>query len=222
MSSVNPSPLSALTGSGRVRLRAVPSEVIARTSSPPPSDDLLVARAASGDLGAFSVLVQRHRGAVLRVATRLVGPDDADDVTQDAFLRAFHRLGKLRQAGAFRAWLMRIVQHSALDVLERRRRVDERLTGEHPPHEPAHERTPARLLEEDERRTRLGHKLALLRPDYRILLVLRDHEGWSYEEIADVTGTPLGSVKGRLHRARRELIDLLRRNAYDWELPDAE
>jgi RNA polymerase sigma-70 factor, ECF subfamily len=190
-------------------------------NGPTPSDDLLVARAASGDLRAFNVLVERHRDAVVRVAMRLVGPNDADDVAQDAFLRAYHRLDRLRQVGSFRAWLMRIVQHSALDLLERRRRFDERQAPQQVA-DVAHERTPARLLEEQERRARLAAKVGLLRPEHRLVLVLRDLEGLSYEEIAYATGTPLGSVKGRLHRARTELIDLLRHNAYDWELPDAD
>jgi RNA polymerase sigma-70 factor (ECF subfamily) len=182
---------------------------------------LLVARAASGDLRAFGILIERHRAAVLRTATRLVGPHDAEDVAQDAFLRAFHRLDKLRRTGSFAAWLMRIVQYAAFDVLERRRRVDERETHEEVT-DIGHERTPASLLEEDERRERLGRKVELLRPEHRVVLVLRDVEGWSYEEIATATGMPLGSVKGRLHRARMELIDVLRSNAYDWELPDGE
>jgi RNA polymerase sigma-70 factor (ECF subfamily) len=180
-----------------------------------------VRRAASGDLRAFGFLVERHRGAVLRAASRLVGPDEAEDVAQDAFLRAYHRLDKLRHVGAFRAWLMRIVQHAALDALERRRRVDEREEREDVP-EAGHERSPARLLEESERRTRLGVKVQMLKPEHRLVLVLRDVEGWSYEEIAIATGMPLGSVKGRLHRARAELIDVLRHNAYDWELPDGD
>ena len=79
---------------------------------------------------------------------------------------------------------------------------------------------PARSLEESERRSRLASKLEQLQPAHRSVLVLRDLEGFSYEEIAEVTDSPLGSVKGRLHRAREELITMLRRNTYDWELPD--
>ena len=198
---------------------AVTSRTAGRTSGP--SDDLLVTRAASGDLRAFGLLVQRHRAVVLRVATRLVGPNEAEDVAQDAFLRAFHRLDRLRQVGSFKAWLMRIVQHAALDALERRRRVDEREAHEEVT-DLGHERTPARLLEEDERRARLAVKVKALNPEHRLVLVLRDVEGFSYEEIAVATGMPLGSVKGRLHRARGELIDVLRHNAYDWELPDGD
>jgi RNA polymerase sigma-70 factor (ECF subfamily) len=74
-------------------------------------------------------------------------------------------------------------------------------------------------LERRERQQRLELKLRNLRAEYRSLLVLRDLEGLSYSEISDVLEMPLGSVKGRLHRARDELIELLRNNTYDWELP---
>jgi RNA polymerase sigma-70 factor (ECF subfamily) len=93
---------------------------------------------------------------------------------------------------------------------ERDRREDEAPTRQ----------DPARSLEDSERRARLAGKLEQLRPAHRSVLVLRDLEGFSYEEIAEITDSPLGSVKGRLHRAREELIDILRRNTYDWELPN--
>ncbi|MDQ3857269.1 MAG: hypothetical protein M3327_02305, partial [Actinomycetota bacterium] len=66
---------------------------------------------------------------------------------------------------------------------------------------------------------RLLAKIRLIAPAHRVVLVLRDLEGLSYEEIANVTRSPLGSVNGRLHRARREVIEILRANTYDWELP---
>lgn len=78
------------------------------------------------------------------------------------------------------------------------------------------DRTPAATLERRERRERLERKISLLSPNHRSVLVLRDVEGLSYEAIASITEFPLGSVKGRLHRARNEL---LRANTYDWELP---
>jgi RNA polymerase sigma-70 factor (ECF subfamily) len=80
-------------------------------------------------------------------------------------------------------------------------------------------RTPADEIEAGERRRRLGLKVRGLSPQHRTVLVLRDIEGFTYEEIASVTESPIGSVKARLHRARGELIDTLRRNTYDWDLP---
>lgn len=185
------------------------------------SDEELVTQAQHGDLHAFQELVARHSAVVYRVAARTVGPDDAHDVSQDAFLRALSRLRSFRGQGSFRAWLLQITHNTALNHATRKRA--EPVEDPPEPSEPdarEGERQPAVRLERDERRRRLELKLRGLRMEHRTVLVLRDVEGLSYEEIADVTGTPIGSVKGRLHRARGELIDALRRNTYDWELPE--
>jgi len=183
------------------------------------ADRLLVDRTLAGDLAAFEELVTRHRDVVFRVAARTVGPEEAEDVTQDAFLRAFNRLPGYRGEAPFRAWLLRIARNAALNQRARWRPepVD---PAEHEPAGAATQRTPADRVEQHERVRRLELKVRALRDEHRQVLVLRDVEGLSYEEIALVLETPLGSVKGRLHRARDELIELLRRNTYDWELPE--
>jgi RNA polymerase sigma-70 factor, ECF subfamily len=210
------------TSSGKVSF-AVPTSVSeSRVTDEAALDGVLVRRTRAGDPTAFEELVVRHHGVVARVVARIVGDNDADDVTQDAFLRAFHRLGNFRGEASFRTWLLRIAHNSAYDTLERRRReqaladLDDEETLEPAP--PA--RAPADRLEAKERQERLQTKLRLLTPAHRAVVVLRDLEGLTYDEIATVTNTPVGSVKGRLHRARRELIALLRANTYDWELPD--
>lgn len=183
-------------------------------------DQRLIERTLDGDLRAFEILVERHRDLVFRVASRFVGPDNAEDVSQDAFLRAFNRLGRFRGDASFRTWLLQITQNAALSHLERGKR---RPTGESPaadePVDRDTTRQPASQLEHRERRDRLQLKLERLPSDYRSLLVLRDLEGLSYAEIAEVLNVPLGTVKGRLHRARGDLIEALRNNTYDWELP---
>ena len=179
-------------------------------------------RSVAGDLDSFAALVERHQAVVRRVAARIVGPTHADDVAQDAFLRAFHRLTQFRGESTFRSWLLRIAHNAALTLLEREQALrSEEPEPESEPTAPAPHGTPADELVLTERRSRLAVKLQLLSPAHRTVLVLRDLEGLTYEEIADVTETPLGSVKGRLHRARRELIEILRANTYDWELPAA-
>ena len=184
-------------------------------------DHALVQATLQGKLDAFERLVDRHHAVVHRLAVRIAGLDDADDVAQESFLRAFHRLERFRGEGAFRSWLLQIVHNTALNTVARRRPEPvggaEDLDPGSPP--PAGEREPASTLEERERRERLELKLRDLRYEYRAVLVLRDVEGLSYDEIAAVTESPIGSVKGRLHRARRQLIDILRANTYDWELP---
>jgi len=184
----------------------------------PDPDRRFVSRARDGDVGAFEVLVARHRDVVYRVAARVLGEDDAEDATQDALLKAFHRLDDFRGDGSFRAWLLQIAHNSALSTASRRA-VEVVTLGEVQDAPMGGTRTPADEIEAGERRRRLGVKVRGLSPHHRTVLVLRDIEGFTYEEIATVTQAPIGSVKARLHRARGELIDSLRRNTYDWDLP---
>lgn len=203
-----------------MQTRAHAGERSASSPAEPDPDLELVRRCRAGETAAFGELVERHQAVVLRVAARIVGEDESLDVAQDAFLRAFHRLDRFRGDAPFRAWLLQIARNSALDALDARRRrpvasdavVSDLATD-------VTTRTPVQKLDDRERRDRLRTKLALLPPAHRSVLVLRDLEGLSYDEIAAATETPLGSVKGRLHRARNELAELLRRNAYDWGLP---
>ena len=190
---------------------------IAMASVDPDKD--LVTRAQRGELAAFEQLVERHRAVVFRVAARVVGIEEAEDVSQDAFLRAFNRLDRFRGEGTFKSWLLQIAHNAALTAVGRRRPVLLDEAEELEPAVAAMERSPVSVLESSERKRRLERKIRILRPEHRSVLVLRDIEELSYEEIGEITGMPLGSVKGRLHRAREELIDLLRRNTYDWELP---
>lgn len=185
-------------------------------------DQPLVRAALAGDLRAFEQLVERHRDVVFRFIARLVADDaQAEDLTQDTFLRAFHRLERYRGDAPFRSWLLRIAHNTAVTYVTQSGRVathlgdaaDEEVAG------PAEAGSPAEQLERRERRQRLDKKLKGLARAHRTVLVLRDIEGLSYEEIARITESPVGSVKGRLHRARSEFIDVLRHNTYDWELP---
>ncbi|MDQ3162725.1 MAG: sigma-70 family RNA polymerase sigma factor [Actinomycetota bacterium] len=188
-------------------------------SAPPDEDAALVERSRAGDLRAFEALVDRYRAVVVRIARRITGPADAEDVAQETFLRAFHRLGQYRGESPFRSWLLRIAHNTALDTLARQRPSAADVESEEVGDLPHPHKTPAEQLEDDELRERLLLKLREVQPTHRAVLVLRDLEGLSYEEIAQVTDAPLGSVKGRLFRARRELIEALRHNTYDWELP---
>jgi RNA polymerase sigma-70 factor, ECF subfamily len=185
---------------------------------PADADHAYVQATLRGDLHAFEALVERHRDVVVRVAARIAGREEAEDVSQDAFLRAFHRLGRFRADASFRAWLLQITHNAAVDHISRRR--PEPVEDVADDTEQTVARLPAERLESRERLARLERKLRGLSPEARVALVLRDIEGLSYEEIAEITQAPLGTVKVRLFRARRDFIEMLRTNTYDWELPE--
>lgn len=145
--------------------------------------------------------MRRYRDRVYRLVASVVGPQDADDVSQDTFLRAFHTLHSFRGDGPFAAWLLRIARNTALNAAARRRPL---AIGD---------------PRDRERRQRFLAKVRELGGDYTVVLVLREFEELSYEEIARILDVPIGTVKTHLHRARHKLIDLLRSNTYDWGLP---
>jgi len=158
----------------------------------------------------FEALVLPHLDAAHRLACWLTrSPGDAEDVVQEAFMRAFRAFDKLRGPDA-RAWLLAIVRNCHLSALaERRRRAYEPLTEEHET-QPAAATGPAApdpesaSIEHDERRT-LARLIAALPEDQREVLLLREMEDMSYREIATVVQAPIGTVMSRLARARAAL-----------------
>ncbi len=178
-------------------------------------DDALVHAVRSGDLTAFNVLVERYQHAVYAVALRLLRDRFlAEDITQDAFLRAYTALDSYR-GGSFRAWLLRIAHNRALDTLRSLQRrptssldlagadVHAEWSGEPAPASPAEHAARGEL------RRRIEAALATLPDDQRATVILFDIEGFSYEEIATITGVSLGTVKSRLSRGRARLRALL-------------
>ncbi len=161
-------------------------------------DRILVQAACDGDLDAFETLVRRHRGAMYRVALRMLGSDaDAQDATQDAFVRAWRSLRRFRGESAVGTWLYRIVTRRCLDVIAARRPTEElpelQLAGGEQPDE---------ALERREGLRAVTRAVAALPGEQRAALVLREFEGLSYQQVAEVLGTTVPAVKGRIHRAR--------------------
>lgn len=187
-------------------------------------EEQLIAEAQRGALDAFNRLVRLYERQVYNVALRMVGQADAaEDVTQDTFLLAYRSLHQFR-GGIFRAWLLRIATNRCYDELRRRQRrpVDsfEELSFEPRPQwssmatgEEPHER--AERLEVS---GALQRALAQLQEDQRLVVILSDVQGYSYEEIAAITKVSLGTVKSRLSRGRGRLRDLLRTGTENREL----
>jgi RNA polymerase sigma-70 factor, ECF subfamily len=174
----------------------------------------LVNRAQKGDVGAFSALVERYQGRVYNLAFRLVSnADDAADVAQESFIAAYESLKRFRGESSFYTWLYRLVVNKALTY---RRSRDSRQEfavgdGETGAFLAAADggAGPVRAVEEKERAELVQAAIAGLPGDFRAVVVLRDVEGLEYEEIADVLGVAVGTVKSRLHRGRLLVRDTL-------------
>ena len=165
---------------------------------PPMLDDRqLVARAQGGDPEAFSQLVERHQTMVYRLALGKTGsPQDAEEVTQTAFLKAWQGLRTFQEKAAFSTWLYRLTANAAVDLLRRRR--EPALSLDDPDQAPS----PEELSMAAERRRLLWQAIDQLPESHRLPLVLRELEGLSYREIARALDLEEGTVKSRLARGR--------------------
>lgn len=168
-----------------------------------PSEEALVARAQAGDRDAFRQLVERYQGRAYAVAYALTGRrDEALDVVQEAFLKAFRTLATFRGDSAFYTWFYRIVLNVAIDLARRERPASpeglEPLAGP-PGGDPAEQAYRAEL------RAAIVAALRTLPPEQRAVVVLREIEGLSYAEIAATLQVPIGTVMSRLFYARRKL-----------------
>lgn len=168
-----------------------------------------VARAQHGDTQAFGELVLAHQTFVYNLALRALGdPLDAQDLAQEAFLRAWQGLTGFRGASSFRTWLYRIVINLCYNRSPQLKRDLARLSIEQDPAAewlPGNLPDPEQALEAQEQRAFLQRQIEALPTTYRLLVLLRYQQDLSYEEIAQVMGMPLGSVKTGLFRAHARL-----------------
>lgn len=171
--------------------------------------------ARKGDQEAFAQLVRDNERRVYTLALRMCGsPEDALDLAQETFLRAWSALPNFRGNSSFSTWLYRLTYNACVDFLRKnslRREVSLPLTQE-APDVPDHTGDPHQALERKERRQALERGLAQLPEHYRSVLVLRELSGLSYQEIGDVLKLDLGTVRSRLARARGELRKILRKD----------
>ena len=183
------------------------------------ADDVeLVGRARDGDDPAFNELMERHQGRVYAHALRLMGnPQDAEEVLQDTFLQAFRNLAKFEERSRFSTWIYRIATNEALMRLRKARRKREvfledhlGLDGELPRHAIREfVRSTLDEVEDRERMRILGDLLAEMPEDYRVVFTMRDMDGLTNAEVAEVLGISVAAVKSRLHRSRLYLRDRL-------------
>lgn len=187
------------------------------------SDEELAVAASRGSEEAFRELVERFERPVFSLIVRIVRrPELAEELAQDTFVKAWRALERFDPGRKFSSWLFKIAHNSALDSLRRKGEeplsLDEPVAeGESPrelPADPNAEDPLLRLTARGAGRA-LERAIAGLRPQYREVLLLRFAEGLAYEEIAEVVGAPLGTVKVHLFRARKELAQSMRALGWD-------
>lgn len=170
-----------------------------------------------GDVNAYEALVKEYEKNVYNLALRMTGnSEDAADMAQEAFIKAYNSLTAFRGDSKFSVWLYRIVSNVCLDFLRSRSRKQtvslstENDDGEEVELDIADEtHSPEQLLDRSLTRDAVRRGLAALPPDHREILLLREIQGMSYEEIADVLGLEAGTVKSRIFRARKKLCSFL-------------
>src|SRR3954466_15653031 len=193
-------------------------EAIQSKVGEPTDEQVLVQAARQGDIGAFEELVKRYDRNVFRIAQHITqNREDAEDVVQDAFLKAYQNLGQFQGQSKFYTWLVRIAVNEALMRLRRRRpermvSLDEDIKTEEDtmPREVADwAPNPEQLYSQGELKEILGKTVQGLPPSFRTVFVLRDVEGLSTEETADALDLSIPAVKSRLLRARLQLRERL-------------
>ena len=180
------------------------------------SESELIRLARQGDRDAFGQLAARYEKPVYHQALRLVGnAQDAADVTQEVFFKAWRTLPSFRGDCALSTWLYRLTDHAAIDLLrrEKKRTGTVSLDDDHQPVSdlPRSDISPEEQTEQRERQQAVADALAALSPEHRRVLVLREISGLSYDEIAQVLKLSPGTVRSRIARARAALADLLRK-----------
>jgi RNA polymerase sigma-70 factor (ECF subfamily) len=178
----------------------------------------LLRQAQEGDMEAFATVFEQFRPLMSTVAYRLVGSNDSDDVVMDSFLKAWRALPTVRNLNAVRSWLCQTVRNTALDLLRKQNRISARVL-ENTPDEDGHElldqvadqAAPVadRQNELSELTDILQDVLGELGEDHKTVILLREADGLSYQEIASATGVGIGTVMSRLFYAKRKLRKLL-------------
>ncbi|MDE2995095.1 MAG: RNA polymerase sigma factor [Chloroflexota bacterium] len=166
----------------------------------------LIARAQAGDEAAFEVIFNQYHAAIYNYVFRMMGnPEDASDLTQDTFLKAWRALSRTSDDLRVGAWLYRIATNVCLDELRHRKLIkwqswDNFVSVFHP----VAKESPERDVVNRENREEVQYILDRLNPKYRLCILLREYQGLSYDEIAQVLGTTRAAVKSLLFRAREE------------------
>jgi len=179
-----------------------------------PSDDELVLKAQQGNLHAFDMLVERYHGKIYGLTYNMTSNrEDAEDLTQDVFVKAYEALPRFRGKSSFYTWLYRIAVNKTINYRKKRNRkralsldqFDQEIKNDDIYHELTSKGSPLRNLSLSELQIKLNEALQNLSEKHRTVVVMHDMQGIPHEEIAKVVGASVGTVRSRLFYARRQM-----------------
>lgn len=179
----------------------------------------LLEKAKNGDVLAFERLITEYQKKVFNIAFRMVGNyDDASELTQEVFIRVFKSLKNFKEQSLFSTWIYKITTNVCLDEIRKRKKrkvvyLDEEIKLEENEVKRQIEDdkpTPEMIAEKNEISKAVNDAIESLSEEHRTVIVLRDLQGFSYEEIAKITSCPEGTVKSRINRARQALKEILK------------
>ncbi|MBQ2897021.1 MAG: sigma-70 family RNA polymerase sigma factor [Clostridia bacterium] len=183
--------------------------------------DIIIEKAKQGDMAAFEQLVLKYQSVIYNTALKICSnPDDAYDISQEALLKIYNNIQYFEGKSKFSTWIYRIVTNTALDYIKKYRKSNvfslnaqmddegdsyiENIRDDSP--------TPEEVIDSEETKKLVHQALDKLSPDHKAILVLRDINGLSYEEIAEVLMLSTGTVKSRINRARNALYEIISKN----------
>ena len=184
-------------------------------------ENMLIKKAQKGDSHAFEVLIESHFKQIYNIALRMTNnPDDAADMTQEVMLKLFRNIGSFSGNSKFSTWVYRVATNTCLDELKKmKRKTAVSLQSEIETDDGGYTMeiedtslTPEQSLEQTELKSVVQKAIAMLSDDHKAIIILRDIRGFSYDEIARITGTTEGTVKSRLSRARAQLKNIIEKN----------
>jgi RNA polymerase sigma-70 factor, ECF subfamily len=182
-----------------------------------PDDQTLITECLQGRAAAYGELVSRYQDRLFNTLLRFLGnAEDARDVLQEALLNGYLALESFKGESQLYTWLYRIAMNTALSHQRKEkvalaRKAGRGASGEEPADRSAYNQPESNMVREEEGR-RVQNALARLSPEHRLVLILKDMDGQKYEDMAAALGVPIGTIRSRLHRARLELRELLKRD----------
>ena len=177
-------------------------------------DVYLAGKAAKGDVDAFETLIMKYEKTIYNIALRMMtSPEDAKDVSQNVLIKIYNNISRFKGDSLFSTWIYRITVNTCIDEIRKNKRkseisMDEEDTGLSRVIQDT-EASPEKSIIEKEGYSSIINSINELPEEYKTVITLRDIEGFSYQEIAEITECSLGTVKSRISRARGKLKELL-------------